>query len=248
MEPFLTRDGRYLFFNNLNQPTVNTNLYYAERIDDLTFQYKDEIRGVNTAALEGVATMDRDGNFFFVSPRSYDESLSTIYRGRWDSGRVSDVKLVPEISRKQPGIVNFDVEISLDGNTMYFVDGVFRQGGDSPLKADLVVATRHDSGFRRDERSTRLLARLNTDALEYAPCISADGLELFFTRFDPSLKSTPMAIYRSARPGLSAAFGPAQRISAINGLVEGPTISTDGKRLYYHRKDGGSFVIFMVRR
>ena len=24
MEPFITRDGRYLFFNNLNDPAVNT--------------------------------------------------------------------------------------------------------------------------------------------------------------------------------------------------------------------------------
>ncbi len=39
MEPFITRDGRYLLFNNLNQPSVNTNLHYAERIDDVTFEY-----------------------------------------------------------------------------------------------------------------------------------------------------------------------------------------------------------------
>ena len=192
--------------------------------------------------------MDRDANFFFISPRNYDESLSSIYRGKWDSGQVSDAKLVPEVSRKQPGIVNFDVEISPDGNTLYFVDGVFRQGADAPLTADLVIATRHGSGFSRDERSTKLLAQVNTSALEYAACISADGLELFFTRFDPTAKTTPMAIYRSVRPGLNQAFGPCQRVSAITGFVEGPTISTDGKRLYYHRKERGSHVIFMVRR
>src|SRR5271165_5762887 len=44
MEPFLTRDGRYLMFNNLNDPKENTNLHYAERKDDLTFEYKGEIR------------------------------------------------------------------------------------------------------------------------------------------------------------------------------------------------------------
>jgi hypothetical protein len=43
MEPFITRDGRYLFFNNSNDPSVNTNLRYAERIDDLTFKYKGEV-------------------------------------------------------------------------------------------------------------------------------------------------------------------------------------------------------------
>jgi hypothetical protein len=37
MEPFLTRDGNFLFFNNSNDPKVDTNLFWASRIDDLTF-------------------------------------------------------------------------------------------------------------------------------------------------------------------------------------------------------------------
>lgn len=125
MEPFITRDGRYLFFNNSNDPTVNTNLHYAQRIDDLTFEYKGEIAGVNTPALEGVPTMDRDGGFYFVSTRSYKETLSTVYRGRFSRGVVSDVELVPGISEKKPRHVNFDAEVSASGDTLYFVDGIF---------------------------------------------------------------------------------------------------------------------------
>jgi len=53
MEPFITRDGRYLLFNNSNDPSVDMNLHYAERIDDLTFAYRGEIAGVNTPSLEG---------------------------------------------------------------------------------------------------------------------------------------------------------------------------------------------------
>ena len=86
MEPFITRDGRYLFFNNSNDPSVNTNLRCAERIDDLTFEYKGEVAGVNTKALEGVPTMDKNG-FYFVSTRSYKETLSTIYQGRFSAAR-----------------------------------------------------------------------------------------------------------------------------------------------------------------
>jgi len=39
MEPFVSRDGRYLFFNNRNEGADNTNLYWAERIDRLHFRY-----------------------------------------------------------------------------------------------------------------------------------------------------------------------------------------------------------------
>jgi len=81
MEPFFSRDGEYLFFNNSNDPHVNTNLHWAVRVDDLTFPYKGEIGGVNTAALEGVPSMDRSNNFYFVSTRSYNQTASTIYRG-----------------------------------------------------------------------------------------------------------------------------------------------------------------------
>src|SRR5215470_3861503 len=173
MEPFITRDGRYLFFNNLNDPSVNTNLHYAERINDLTFEYRGEVAGVNTQALEGVPTMDKNGVLYFVSTRSYEETLSTIYQGRFSSGAVTGVKIVEGISEKTPGHVNFDVEVSADGQTLYFVDGVF-SGKPTPDKADIAIAVRDGEGFRRLSGSAELLKNVNTDALEYAACISPD--------------------------------------------------------------------------
>ena len=58
MEPFITKDGRYLLFNNRNDPRTNTNLHFAARVDDLTFQYRGEIGGVNTPVLEGVPSLE----------------------------------------------------------------------------------------------------------------------------------------------------------------------------------------------
>src|SRR5260221_5721335 len=43
MEPFITRDGTRLFFNNSNASTVNTNLFQATRIDDVTVPVGGEI-------------------------------------------------------------------------------------------------------------------------------------------------------------------------------------------------------------
>src|SRR5260370_28342604 len=51
MEPFISPDGNYLFFNNSNAPAVDTNLYYATRIADVTFQFHGELAGVNSTAL-----------------------------------------------------------------------------------------------------------------------------------------------------------------------------------------------------
>src|SRR5262245_1995324 len=243
MEPFITRDGHYLFFNNSNDPSVNTNLHYAERINDLTFEYKGEVAGVNTHALEGVATMDKNGAFYFVSTRSYKETLSTIYQGRFSGGAVTGVKIAEGISEKAPGHVNFDVEVSADGRTVYFVDGVF-SGKPTPDKADIVIAVRGDAGFLRLAGSAELLKNINTDALEYAACVSPDELELFFTRAG---KNGP-AIYRSTRKNIAQPFDSPVRVAAIKGFVEAPTLSPDGRSLYYHLKEDERFVIYRVIR
>ena len=243
MEPFITRDARYLFFNNSNDPSVNTNIHYAERINDLTFEYKGEVAGVNTQALEGVPTMDKNGAFYFVSTRSYKETLSTIYRGRFSNGALTGVKIVEGISEKEPGRVNFDVEVSADGRTLYFVDGVF-SGKPTPDKSDIAIAVRDGAGFRHLPESAELLKNVNTGALEYAACVSPDELELFFTRVG---RDGP-AIYRSTRKNVTQPFDSPVRVAAIRGFVEAPALSADGRYLYYHLKEGERFVIYRVTR
>src|ERR1700722_20463485 len=65
MEPFISPDGNYLFFNNSNSAST-TNLYYATRIDDVTFQYQGEIAGANAGpnTLTAVASMDINNIFY----------------------------------------------------------------------------------------------------------------------------------------------------------------------------------------
>jgi hypothetical protein len=243
MEPHITRDGRFLLFNNLNQPPADTNLHYAERIDDLTFQYRGEIAGVNTTALEGVPSTDRAGNLYFVSTRSYGEIFSTIYTGQFANGRVAGVRLVPGISRGQSGMVNFDVDVSPDGGTLYFVDSQFEGG--RPRWAHLVIASKRPGGFVRAPDSDHVLYRINSEGMEYAPCISADGLTLFFTRGHLGLRGTGASIFVAMRSAIGAPFAKPQRLP-IAGFVEGPALSPDQKSLYFHRRDGGRFAIYRV--
>jgi len=243
MEPFVSRDGKYLFFNNLNEPKVNTNLYWAERIDDLHFKYRGEMQGVNTPALEGVASMDRGGNFYFVSNRSYDQTASTLYRGKFAEGALSGVGLVPGVSLAKPGIVNFDAEISADGNTLYFVESEFSFLG-QPKNARILYARRNGNTFLRDPGSAAILKTVNTDALNYAPATSASELEIYFTRVG---KQGP-AIYVAKRAGKTLPFGEPMGISVIDGFVEGPTLSPDELSLYYHKKENGQLVIYRVTR
>ena len=242
MEPYLSRDGSVLFFNNSNS-APDTNLFWATRIDDRTFQFEGEISGVNSSALDAVASMDNANNFYFISTRSYQSSLSTIYRGVYSSGGVSGVALVPGVSKNQPGWVNFDADISADGNTLYFVDGFFGTGN-FPQSAKIVIARRTDTGFVRDPNSDRLLRGINNHALNYAMTTSASELEIFFTRFAGAIPS----IYTASRANTAKPFGKARKIKAITGFAEAPTISPDGKSLYYHHNDNGTFNLYRVTR
>lgn len=248
MEPFITRDGRWLLFNNRNEAPANTNLHWAERIDDLHFRYRGEMNGVNTPALEGVASLDRDGNLYFVSTRSYDQSLSVIYHARWTEGMVSAIDLVPGISDHKRGRVQFDVEVSADGNTLYAVDGKFGFFG---LKgASLFIARKHDGTWTPDPRSGELLREVNLPGhLTYAAGISSDELSLYFTQVAvPFTKTSHPSIWVARRGDIHAPFGRARRILAIDGFVEGPTVAPGDLAIYYHKREGDRFVLYRCAR
>ncbi len=248
MEPFLSRDGGILFFNNLNSLPENTNLHWSTKVNDTTFQYQGELNGVNTVYLEGVPTMDAQGNFYFVSDRNYAQSLSSIYTSTFSNGNISNISLVKGISKDQVGWLNFDVEVDAPGNNLYFVDGRFDQNG-GPYEANIALATKTVSGFERASNSSEILKNVNTSDLEYAACISSDGLELYFTRVTAPLNSASIPeLLGCIRKNTSDSFGIPSKIESITGFCEAPTISSDGKKLYYHKKENGIFVIFMIQK
>jgi hypothetical protein len=243
MEPFISRDGRFLLFNNSND-APNTNLHYALRVNDAKFQYKGEITNANSGVLDGVATMDKQNNLYFVSTRSYFQSYSTIYHAKFADGAASNVALVPNISLNKLGMLNFDVDISPSGDEMYFVDGKF-SGGGLPKSADIVLATKIAGKFARSPNSDEVFKYINTDALEYAPCISADGLTLLFTRLNSG--EAPQ-IYTAQRANKSAPFDSPARLEGLGDFVEASTFSPDEQTMYYHRKVGNKYQLFKAKR
>lgn len=249
MEPFISFDGTYLFFNNAGGPT-NKDLFYATSVDDTTFQFQGAIADINTAAVDGVPTMDAANTFYYVSIANYNPptTYDTLYVGTWNGSTVTGSTPLTGLAITMPGFVNFDIEVSPDGNTLYFNDGDFTGGNNFPDEANIVIALDSGSGFARDPNSTTIMTSVNTDNLEYAPAITADGLELFFTRFD--LGTMEARIYRAARSNNNSAFGTPRLVSAIDGFAEGPTLSPDEKSLYYHRLNTSTnrFEIYRVTR
>ena len=236
MEPFVTRDGRYLLFNNRNQPPKLTDLHIAERIDDVTFRYLGPIEGANTDDLDGVPSVDDRGWLYWTATYRYFETRSVIHRARLDGARAAGRTLVPGLAR-EVGWIQFDAEISPDGQTLYLAEGWF--GGGRVDRADLHAARRDGDGFRID-RADRTMATVNTDAQEFAPTVSRDGLTLYFTRW--RIGSGVPQIWRARRTGTGQPFGPAERL-AIPGFVEAPALSPDERLLYFHRLTDGRYAL-----
>ena len=133
-----------------------------------------------------------------------------------------------------------DAEISADGNTLYFVDGYFGNRK-QPQTSILVAAVRAGNGFRRLPERTPLFANVNSDWLPYAPDLSADEPELFFTRVRRIEPSAQPAVFRSVRETVDQPFSVPQRIRAIRGFAEASTLSPDCRSLYYHARVRGRF-------
>ena len=262
MEPFLSKDEEYLFFNNSNDSSIDTNLYYAVRVDDTTFTYRGEVGGVNNLVegeptLEAGPTMDEADQFYFTTDHAHAQQGVTTFVGTHANGTVSDPAPVFGLAPTLSGWVTMDVGVSRDGTTMYYANAELPSASDpvgTPVKQSILnVAAKIDpTNFGKLSNSATLLAKINNAGLNYAPEISANGLELFFTRSGAEGNEFPR-LYVARRTSATAAFSTVQRIVAADGFVEGPTLSADGKRLYYHKmhdpeNEPGVFKIYMVTR
>ncbi len=253
MEPFITREvdpvDEVLFFNSLNDG-VDTSLHYAAKgVNDYTFTYVDVIGGVNGSPphLDAVASMTTGNKFYFISTRSYFTDHFTVYTGTFAGGTVTGVAVqAGDFYNMSPGWLVMDAEISHDGIYLYFVNAHF-SGGSVPDQSDIGAAVPSGSDYTVAANSSVIMQNVNTsECLEYAPSISTDGLELFFTRLN--LCTVTSEILVAKRASTADAFGAPARIGVITGFVEAPSISYDGKRLYYHLMDNGVYTIYMVAR
>lgn len=249
MEAFITGDGQYLFFNNDtgDNPKTDKDIFYARRINDVTFKFMGEIKGVNSAQVDGVPSMDRMGNFYFVSARNYSKpnSFATLYSGKFKDGRVSDLKAHPEVSLNLPGWLNMDVEISADGKTLYTTQTYFNN--DMPKQSYFQVAHLKNGKFEIDSHSNAIFDRINTGDIEYGASISSDDRELYFTRLSYE-NGGKFTSYYATRPNKQAPFSTPKPITSITGFAEAPAITADGRLLYFHKKTGNRFQLYVLER
>ena len=115
-----------------------------------------------------------------------------------------------------------------------------------------MVATRTGDSFAIAPRSQDLLAKVNTAALEYAPAISTDGLELYFTRASGlgtgHAEDVRLRIMVARRRLADVPFDAPRVLDRLTGYVEAPSLSRDCSEMFFHKKVAGQFVIYRAVR
>lgn len=142
-------------------------------------------------------------------------------------------------NKKRMGAVN----MSADQQQMFFVGFDWL---DSRGRGDIYVSTYNGSGW---DNPVNLGDVVNTSSLESQPCVSPDGMELYFTRYSRTYESTDIYMSRYFK----GEWTNPQAVTAVNstGNEMAPFIHPDGKTLYF-ASDGfpgmGGYDIFMSKR
>jgi len=258
MEPFISPDGEILFFNNLNDG-INTRLYYAQRVNDSTFNFTDELVGANQTVpphLDAVADLDSINNFYWTSTRQYPIEFDNLFHGDFEGGMVKNIGRVRgDFYIYSPGWLLMDHGISYDGQELYFNNARFDSDNCmGPCETRIGIARKvNDSTFNKTSNSDDILQHINdSDYNYYAPCITRDNLELYYTRFlkGDITVNTSVEICVAVRNSPDGIFSQPKILFSdfINNIVEAPTLTFDMQLMYYHKKVDGVHKIKLRNR
>jgi hypothetical protein len=261
MEPKTSADQVVLFWNDKPASDDAMNIHYAVKQSNGRYLYIGTLPGTVSTALDGVPSIDSAGNFYFTSLRTYTSNLQTIFSGQVNviaTNSLSIINVAPadsNVSLKQSGKVDMDVDVSWDGTMMLASRATF-SGKSYPDSSYLELFSVSNRTASSVTNSSTLLKSVNlAECRVYAPTLSNDMKELYFTVFPANVDPTAsdFRIVVAKRNSISDPFGTGAIIKGITGdLTEGPSITYNdsGKTLFYHKKDPstGQYKIYKVTR
>ncbi len=251
MEIGISPDGEFLLFNDNKKP--DKDMHWSRRIDDRTYKYQGKVQNTVSKKVDGTPSFDGKGNIYFTTLNSYPNSFNTIFIAKFQDGVALDplpVKgniYVTNKNRPHKFWVTLDPDISDDGNLLFYSEGQFHPPLEFPYPYNVRGAKKVNGVFVK--MGDRIFKNINTDNLEYAPAISSDGLEIFFTRVGKINGRLKMVgIFTAKRNTTNEPFEKPEKIMAITGAAEAPVLSGDETMIYYHRMDQGVFKAYRITR
>lgn len=128
MEPSISSDGNYIFFNSINDG-VTTSLYYASKINDSTFVYNRPLMGADltvTPRLDAVASSDSANKFYWTSLRDFPTQFDNCFRGTFNGTDVINIgRLHGTFYVYYLGWLMMDASINYTGDLLYYTNAYF---------------------------------------------------------------------------------------------------------------------------
>ncbi len=257
MEPFISPNDNYLFFNNLNNGTT-TKLYYATKVNDSTFNFVGELNGTNQTTppyLDAVPDIDNLNNFYWTSTRGYPANYHNLHVGKFNNGNVTNIKRIyGDFYIYSPNWIIMYHGISYDGQYLYYNNAKFDESGSEIYETRIGLAQKvNDTTFAKLYNSDILLQTVNdNNYIYYAPFITKDNLELYYTRFPKGeiTVNTLVEICVVVRNTSSDNFSSPKVLFSepVTSIIEAPTLTTNMQIMYYHKKIEGVHKIMMRYR
>jgi hypothetical protein len=232
--PFLSFDGKTLYFGRQNADDGRyTQIYQAARAgtyESLLTTGQISALNVGGAHVSGPWVSKDNGRMYYYTTEAGKRLKVTATRDRvyepWTRGTdITELNGMGDVVT--PTLTEDECVIVFGG---YGLPG--GHGG-----WDLWMADRPD----RDSPFAHItnLGSLNTEAWDVHPSLTPDGLTLYFM----SNRNGRSQIFVARRPSRDAPFGNVEHLSALdtpNGGSEFPSISADGRVLYFGRWPDGS--------
>lgn len=262
MEPKLSNDQKVLFFND--KPAsgdLNMKLHYAVLQPNGHYQYVGILPGTSSNSLDGVPAIDKDNKFYFTSVRNWVQTTNSIYGGQLiltptGLAVANPISVDRFLPRKAVGEIDMDIDISYSGKTAISSRAVFSNNKPYPDSSKLLGFEMTNFVMTSDPLLNIKLNYVNrSDWVVYAPNLSIDQMELYFTFFKKGItpSGNDFVVAVSKRQSLDQMFGQPQLIAAIKGsITEAPSLTVnDGqKTLIFHKIDpvSNKFRIYKVTR
>jgi hypothetical protein len=196
-----------------------------------------------------VASLDTTGNFVWVSARDYPNNYDNLHRADYVNDSCINLNRVHgNFYVYSPGWIVMDAMLTYDGSELYYCNAFF-DTCITPCSSRIGIAARvNDSTFNTVSNSDSILQNVNdTNYAVYAPHLSADGLELYFTRLLLGGFDTEICV--SVRNTTADVFSiPLVLIAEFPNVPEASALNTNGNLMYYHKKFNGTFAIHLVKK
>ena len=201
MEPFISPDGNYLFFNNSNSlPTDQSVLRDAHRRRHVPIPGRDCRCQRGPDAQRGPLDGHQQHFLFRLDQElladSFHDLLGYIFQRQPLERRDCAGSFEREIRRHEfrPMHQSRRQHVVLRGRRLHRWAAV-------RSAATIAIAKRNGNQFTRLKNSAKIMRKINTHDLNYAPDVSKSGLEFFWTRIPirGSQPKPPPVIYTATR-------------------------------------------------